>query len=183
MALGGIMEHMLKENIKPTGVLIILVSGKKFLLMQRDNKPQILNPNKWAPITGGVETGEDIETTVKRELAEEIPIEEDILPKNLITLGISEKGVGFCFARLSKEDLMAMNMGDEGQRFHLFTIENLLEKKSSGELGGTFPIYLEKYLPIFKKIAEENYTPTAEDFGLEKIQDHADELKTSMKLH
>jgi 8-oxo-dGTP pyrophosphatase MutT (NUDIX family) len=181
VALGGIMEHMSKAQIKPTGVLVIISWKNRFFLIKRNRlsnrRPYFKNPDTWAPVTGGMEEEDNgnIEERARKELKEEI----NIIPKDLKTLGISEKGVGFCFARIDDQERGNITLQKEGQNSATFTLKEL----STLKLGGTFPIYLEKYLPIFKKIAEENYTPTAEDFGLEKIQDHADELKTSMKIH
>lgn len=165
---------MQKNQIQPTGVLVIITWKGKFFLMERDNKPEIRNPNTWAPITGGVEENEDPTETAKRELEEEITI----IPKNLKTLGINERGVGFFFSSITDEEAYMINL-QEGQRYNFFKLDEL----SSLKLGGSFPIYLEKYKEIFKKIATENYEPKREDFELYEITENSRELKTQIKLH
>jgi 8-oxo-dGTP pyrophosphatase MutT (NUDIX family) len=170
---------MQKETIQPQGVLAIIVYEDKFLLVQRDNHSSIKNPGLWAPITGGVDPEDkgDIKKTILRELKEEIDFE----PKELITLGISDKGVGFFFCRINKEEAMTMELQDEGQRFDFLNLEQI----SRIRLGGTVEIILKKYHEIFRKIAEENYEPTGEDFGLSpwKNEETKAELTGNFGLH
>ena len=154
--------------------MIILVWKNKFFLIHRDDNPKIRNPNTWAPVTGGMEAeDENITERAKKELEEEI----GLIPKNLKTLGISEKGVGIFFARLSDEEATGI-IGGEGRECLFFELENMSQIK----LGGTFPVYLEKYPKIFKNVAEENYEPKSQDFELATDHNLSTELQHSFKI-
>ena len=54
----------------------------KFLLVLRDNKPDIIQPNTWGLIGGGIDEGETPEQTAFRELNEELHLK----PKKLFFL-------------------------------------------------------------------------------------------------
>ena len=56
---------------------IIRVEPEGFLLQLRDAKPEIWYPANWGLFGGGVETGEDPEDALKRELREELELDID----------------------------------------------------------------------------------------------------------
>ena len=144
------------KKISPAGAVIFYTWKNKFLLILRDDKPNILFPNTWAPVTGGVEEGEDICECARRESFEEI----GIFPKKFKILGISAKGNGFFFGKLSDEEKKSIVLG-EGQRFDFFDIEELYKIK----IGGAFKIYMDKFPEVFSRMAK-GYEPQGEDFNL-----------------
>ena len=145
------------KKLSPAGVVIFYLWRNKFLLILRDDKPEINFPNMWAPVTGGMEEGENICGCAKRESEEEI----GIIPKDLRILGISAKGNGFFFGRLTDEEKDSIVLG-EGQTFDFFDFEDLSKLK----IGGAFKIYLEKFSNIFERIALDNFEPSCQDFDL-----------------
>lgn len=57
---------------RPAAAIAILYQDQKFLLQLRDDYPQILYPGHWAFFGGHVESGEQPEQALRRELQEEI---------------------------------------------------------------------------------------------------------------
>ena len=150
------------EQDQTAGVMVFLLWKSQFLLILRDNKPNIANPNTWCPVTGGVHRGEDYESAGKRELKEEI----DIIPHRLKILGVSMKANAFFIGHLSDDERNQIILS-EGQRYDFFTFEQL----TSLNIKGAFDIYLKRYPDIFRRIAEENYEPIGSDFGLAQWTD------------
>ncbi len=62
---------MIKKN-----VVGILIKNKKILLQLRDNKSDIIFPNSWGFFGGEVNTNEDHNKAIKRELYEELNIKK-----------------------------------------------------------------------------------------------------------
>ncbi len=141
----------------PAGIVIFYLYRNKFLLILRDDIPTISFPNTWTPVTGGLDEGENLMICGKRESKEEI----GLLAKNFKMLGVSEKGNGFFFGRLTDKEFNSIKLG-EGQKYDVFDIEQL----SIIPIAGAFKIYLERYPEIFRKMAKEDYEPTGKDFGL-----------------
>lgn len=148
---------MTLKNPSPAGIVVFLLWKNKFLLILRDDKPDINFPNTWSPVTGGIDKGETILECANRELMEEI----GIIPKNLKILGISVKGNGFFFGTLTNEEVSQIVLG-EGQKYDFFRFKKLSDIK----IGGAFKIYLDRYTNIFRKMSENNYKPKGQDFNL-----------------
>ncbi len=145
------------KPIRSAGIMAFLFWRGKMLLILRDNKPNIVDPNTFCPITGGAEGDEDLESAAKRELLEEILF----APTDLKFLGVSRFGNGFFFGRLSDEDASVIFLM-EGQYFRFFDFDEL----KNLELSFGFKIYLDRYTEIFRKMFEEDYEPEGKDFGL-----------------
>ncbi len=64
------MEEILAKY--PCVAIIIENPNKEFLLLLRDNRPEIANPNCWTLVGGHVEDGETVEQAALRELEEEV---------------------------------------------------------------------------------------------------------------
>ncbi len=139
------------------GIVVFLVWRNKFFVILRDDKPEILSPNTWAPVTGGREEDENLEQAALRELAEEI----GLVPKDLVILGVSLKGNGFFFGRLSDEETSRIVLG-EGQRYDFFSYEDM----SSIPVAGAMKIYFERYPEIFRRMAETELPPFGRELGL-----------------
>jgi 8-oxo-dGTP diphosphatase len=147
----------LSKDVRPAGVMIFTLYMGKFLLILRDDKPEISFPNSWSPVTGGIEAEENVFMAAKRELIEEI----GVIPENLKILGISAKGNGFFFATLSEKEKNSIKLG-EGQEYDFFTFKEL----SKIDIKGAFHVYLGRYNDIFKKMSKNNYEPRGKDFEL-----------------
>lgn len=59
-----------------TSVIIVVKSGNKFLLVQRNLKDDIF-PGRWQNVGGKVELGERVEEAAKREVEEEVGLKID----------------------------------------------------------------------------------------------------------
>ncbi len=145
------------KNVNPAGIMVFILWNKKFLLILRDDKPEIHFPNTWSPVTGGIEKDEDVFIAAERELLEEI----GVIPKKMKILGVSAKGNGFFIASLDDQEKDAIILG-EGQKYDFFHLHEL----SDIEIKGAFGVYLERHPEIFRKIVHENYVPNGTDFGL-----------------
>jgi 8-oxo-dGTP pyrophosphatase MutT (NUDIX family) len=139
------------------GIVAFLVWRHQFLLILRDDKPDILSPNTWCPVTGGREDDETLWDAACRECKEEI----GIIPHHFTLLGVSAKGNGFCFGRLSDEEKESIVLG-EGQRYSFYSFDSLSYVDISGAMKG----YLERYRSVFKKMAESEQPPFGSELGL-----------------
>lgn len=54
---------------------LLIHADRKVLLHHRDDKPNITNPGKWALFGGHIDSGEDPEAAIIRELYEEIGLQ------------------------------------------------------------------------------------------------------------
>jgi 8-oxo-dGTP diphosphatase len=145
------------KKISPAGIVIFYMWRNKFLLILRDDKPDISFPNTWTPVTGGLEEGEDMLSGGRRESDEELTIRV----KKLKILGVSIKGNGFFFGRLDDREAESIVL-TEGQKFDFFEFSQLSEIK----IGGAFQIYLERYPEVFRMMSVHLYEPNGEDLGL-----------------
>ena len=109
-----------------SGVKAILIYQGKILLSLRDNKSDIPYPNMWDLPGGGCEEGESMEDSLRRELREEL----NISPKRLLDLGIEtriqESRGGRFLVYLEDQDVERLKLGDEGQKFEFFTLDQAL---------------------------------------------------------
>jgi ADP-ribose pyrophosphatase YjhB (NUDIX family) len=143
--------------ISSAGVMIFLLWREKFLLILRDNKPEISLPNTWSAVTGGVEIGETFFEAIQRELDEEI----GFIPSDIQTLGVSAKGNCFFFGRLTDEEKEQIILG-EGQKYDFFSYEDIPESAK-----GAFRIYLDRYPEVFWRMCEDpHFTPNHSDLNL-----------------
>jgi 8-oxo-dGTP pyrophosphatase MutT (NUDIX family) len=143
--------------VAPSGVVIFLVWRHQFFLILRDDKPEIASPNTWCPVTGGRDDPENLYEAARRELVEEIGIEVT----DFIMLGVSMKGNGFFFGRLTDEERKSIVLG-EGQDYAFFTYDDLPLEKMSGAML----IYIKRYPEIFRIMAETEKAPYGSELGL-----------------
>lgn len=139
------------------GIVVFLLWRKLFLLILRDDKPEILFPNTWCPVTGGREPEENFQEAAERELEEEI----GLVPQRLAIVGVSMKGNGFFFGVLSDEEKEKIVLG-EGQRFEFASYNDL----SKYDISGAMKIYLERYPEEFRMMAETERAPFGSSLGL-----------------
>jgi 8-oxo-dGTP diphosphatase len=115
----------------------ILVHNNKILLILRDDKPEIPEPNTWQLPGGGVEEGEDYFQAISRELQEEI----SIIPKQLKYLGSAPGDTKVFFAFLNDEEVMNIKLGNEGQKLEFFNLEDVFKINLTKKLQ----FYLSKF--------------------------------------
>ncbi len=104
-----------------------ITNKHKLLLMLRDDKPTIPNPNCWSLIGGRNEPGEEPEETLFREIKEEININQ--LPARFLWKRDNPYKAGdvqwLYHIELPDELLDQIQLGDEGQRLEFFTFDQL----------------------------------------------------------
>jgi 8-oxo-dGTP pyrophosphatase MutT (NUDIX family) len=144
------------------GAVAIVVYRRKILLMLRDDKPKIANPNTWGLIGGGIKRGETPEQGVRREMQEEI----NVNPRELIPLGYMPEDkatLWVYFSRLHDSEIAFLKLGREGQDLRFFTIEEV----SHLPMGELIALHFKKYKRGLKKlIEEEEGSVTASELGL-----------------
>ena len=113
------------------GAKAFVIYNKKILLILRDNKPDIPNPNTWNFPGGGIEEGEAPLETLKRELQEEI----SIIPKDIHWLGkttyYNKVSVYRYIVWLDQNEYEDLILGDEGQRMEFFDLSEVIKLKLS----------------------------------------------------
>lgn len=135
----------------------ILIHNNKILLILRDNKPDIPEPNTWQLPGGGVEEGEDHFEAIQRELKEEIGIIPDAL-KCLGEVGKTKVFLSF----LTNDEVSRIRLGDEGARVDFFELEKALELNLTRKLR----MYIENYKEGVKKLIEKGFVDSPTEIGL-----------------
>ena len=127
----------------------IITFNNRLLLLLRDDKPSIPNPNSWSLIGGLVEKGESFTKAMKREMAEEI----NVVPKNTKYLGKINANDGRIHAiylsKMTSEESKKVKLGNEGQKVVFFTFGEIRNLKLANELSKYLSLYgdyLEKTL-------------------------------------
>lgn len=145
------------EAKNQAGIVAFLVWKKTFFMILRDDKPDILFPNTWSPVTGGREPDETLWDAARRECREEI----GLVPEHFTLLGISLKGNAFCFGKLTDEEHDSITLG-EGQCYEYYPYESL----ALLNIGGAMKLYLERYPEVFRRMAEVELPPLGHELGL-----------------
>ncbi len=141
----------IKPNLSASSSALIFYKGK-ILMIKRDNKPTIPNPNKWAIPGGRVEMGENFNQALERELKEEI----NIIPQKYHFLGFLKTPVdnikrAVYFAELSENEYKKVKLGNEGQEIGWFSPEEI-EKIDALEAIKSF---VSKYKDSIKKAIQK----------------------------
>ncbi len=132
----------------------VITYNKKILLLLRDDKPDISEPNKWSIIGGGVEEGEDFDQTLKREIYEET----NLKPKNITSMGeISFGGSlhALYLVKLNEEELRELKLGDEGQKLEFFSYRQLKELSTTSIITSFVKMFGEEV----RRMIEEGVIP------------------------
>lgn len=142
------------------GVVAHLFHGQQVFLVLRDDIEGIADPDSWDSVTETVEEGEGLKASMRRGLVEEI----GVVPAFLIMLGVTRAGHGFFFGTFTDAEKDVIVLGNEGQKFGFFTLE---EAKRLG-LGGAIKHHLDTYPNAFKKMSE-GITPLPEELRLQVL--------------
>ncbi len=138
----------------------LVVWKKSFLMLLRDKKESITNPNRWGVLGGMVEEGENFQQAMVRELKEEANI--DVRDFKLLGYYRRDDISGaFYVTYLSPEQVLDIELGDEGQTLGFFSLNNL---KQADLAGITISMMVER-ADALQKILDRK-EPKPEELGL-----------------
>jgi 8-oxo-dGTP diphosphatase len=127
------------------------------LLILRDNRPDIPNPNSWTRPGGRLDEQETPDQGMARECQEEI----SLVPQDLHLIGIEDEKLIF-LARLTDEEAKIVKLGNEGQKLDFFTLPEAAQLNVSSRLNHE----IKSYGSAIQKLLEgDNVEP--EELGLE----------------
>ncbi|MFH0892177.1 MAG: NUDIX domain-containing protein [Candidatus Falkowbacteria bacterium] len=140
--------------IPTDGAKAFIINSKdnKFLLVLRDNVPNIPNPNCWSLLGGGIEQGEKPVDALKREILEETNIEIYNIKQIdtidvLLTVNDKQYTVtGYIFFAHTDAKLSDIKIY-EGQKVGYFTYDEIKNMKNIAP--GALSL-IEKYEKLFK---------------------------------
>lgn len=134
-----------------SGSKAFVVYNKKFILILRDDKPDIPWPNVWNQPGGGIEEGETPLEAIKRELQEEICV----TPKHIEFIGKTEYPGNVLAHRyicyLTDDESRQVKLGDEGQKLEFFTVD----EADKLELTDFLRSYFDKNRKKIRRLVEQ----------------------------
>ena len=136
----------------------ILIHNNKILLILRDDKSEIPEPNTWQLPGGGVEEDEDYFQAIQRELKEEI----SIVPQQLKYLGSAPGDTKVFFAFLTDEEVSNIKLGNEGQKLGFFNLEDAFKINLTKKLQ----FYLSKFKGGIVELIKNGEVDDIVDLGL-----------------
>ena len=110
---------------------IIALSGKRYLMQLRDQKPNIFYPGHWGVFGGAIDPGETSGEGLQRELQEELNLSDvGFKPFTSIVIDFSYCGLGnivrhYFAAEIDDSMLTRLRLG-EGQEMKVFGASELL---------------------------------------------------------
>lgn len=110
---------------------IIALSGKRYLMQLRDQKPNIFYPGHWGVFGGAIDAGETTGQGLRRELREELSLPDIAFePFTRIAIDFSHFGLGnivrhYFAAEIEDAMLERLRLG-EGREMRVFLASELL---------------------------------------------------------
>lgn len=115
-----------------TGVKIALLLDKKLILIQRDEKPGLRFAGMWDFPGGGREHNESPFECARREVAEELSLnlqESSVIwQKEVPSMHDPNSTAYFLVAKIDKQDITTIQLGNEGQRWSLMPVKEFYER-------------------------------------------------------
>jgi 8-oxo-dGTP pyrophosphatase MutT (NUDIX family) len=110
---------------------IIALSGKRYLMQLRDQKPNIFYPGHWGVFGGAMDPGETTSQGLRRELREELSLPDIAFkPFTSIAIDFSYCGLGnvvrHYFVAEIDESMLGRLRLNEGQEMRVFAASELL---------------------------------------------------------
>jgi 8-oxo-dGTP pyrophosphatase MutT (NUDIX family) len=113
---------------------IISLSGKRYLMQLRDQKPNIFYPGHWGVFGGAIDPGETTSQGLQRELREELSLRDIAFnPFTSIAIDFSYCGLGnivrhYFAAEIDESILERLRLG-EGQEMRVFLASEILSMR------------------------------------------------------
>lgn len=110
---------------------IIALSGRRYLMQLRDQKPNIFYPGHWGVFGGAIDPGETTNQGLRRELREELSLPDIAFePFTSIAIDFSHFGLGnivrhYFAAEIDDSMLERLQLG-EGREMRVFAASELL---------------------------------------------------------
>jgi len=148
-------------NTKPSSKALIIYNGKLLLLL-RDKKSSIPDPNTWSLIGGEAEENETYEKAIVREIKEEI----NVVPEEIKYLGKIRTPDENCHAiflvKPTKDEVEKIKIGKEGQKVEFFSIE----KVKKIDLATNTKIFFDLYGNYLEETIKSNTQIDPKKLGL-----------------
>lgn len=125
-----------------------ITHNNKLLLFHRDNKPNIKDPNCWDIIGGHSEENETPDTTLLREIQEEISIEPAKYKQIFDGLDVWNTQSFIYHVELSDSEVAKIKLGDEGREVKFFDWDELSQINLTQNLN----LYREKYTQLIMNL-------------------------------
>jgi mutator protein MutT len=77
-----LVSNLIKQRFVYVGVPVIIQNSKREILLEKRDNKVLSYPNTWCLPGGMMDYGEDIETTVKREVKEELGVDVKVIRKS-----------------------------------------------------------------------------------------------------
>jgi 8-oxo-dGTP pyrophosphatase MutT (NUDIX family) len=127
--------------------LCVLKKDDFYLLVLRDDKPEIDHPNHWSLVGGGIEPYENPREAIAREIEEEISCSELFSLEYIDKIEVRNTPLCkdhdiFLFKAEIKKEINELKL-TEGQKLRYFKFDEILDLK--------FPNFLKDYLISNKK--------------------------------
>ncbi len=132
-------------------VICIILKEKQIMLQLRDNKKNILYPNKWGFFGGDIKSGEQHLESVKREMKEELNIKNFKKLKFVKIYFDATTNSLFHIYILRLHENVVQN---EGVDYDFFLDYQFLKKRKSKKLGKFFECADVRLMKIFANFAK-----------------------------
>ena len=136
----------------------IIIYEHKILLLLRDDKPNIPDPNVWQLPGGQIAGNENHLQTIQRELEEEICM----VPNNLVYIGETASNICVYLSILKEDEVQQIKLGNEGQQLKFFSVQEFMNLPVTKALK----FYLENYEQGLKMLIEREELDNVSLLGL-----------------
>ena len=142
---------------------IFLIHERRVLMLLRDEIPEISDQGCWSLPGGHLEPDETFEDGLRREVLEEVGLQFGDMRCLGQAVGPDGRVHRKYYAVLTGVEVESLVLGDEGQEFRFFGLEEIDAIPLSKELGRIRYEHADGFVQLF----EENPDPEPSELGLE----------------